>query len=83
MSFNPESYDPEIIDELNILIRYNLKTTLEGLKIHTSSAKPEVIAAAQRLFDKGLTSQPDGGYLTELGRQAAQHAQDLLLILRS
>ena len=74
-------FKPQITEELNILARYNLKTTQEGVKIH-SSAEPEVIAAAQRLFDKGLTSQPDGGYLTELGRKAAEHTQDLLLIMR-
>ncbi len=77
------TYNPKIAEELNILARYNLTTTQEGLKIHSSSAKSEVIAAAQRLYDKGLTSQADGGYLTELGRQAAQHAQDLLLIMRN
>jgi uncharacterized protein (TIGR02647 family) len=75
-------YSPQITEELNILARYNLKTTQEGIKIH-SSAEPEVIAAAQRLFDKGLTSQADGGYLTELGRKAAEHTQDLLLIMRA
>lgn len=74
-------YSPASIEELNILARYNLKTTQEGIKIH-SSAQPEVISAAQRLFDKGLVSQADGGYLTELGRKAAQYAQDLLLIMR-
>ena len=76
------TYTPDITAELNILARYNLKTTQQGLKIH-SSAEPEVIAAAQRLFDKGLSSQADGGYLTELGRQAAEHTQDLLLIMQS
>tara|TARA_R110000787_G_scaffold75748_7_gene167588 strand:- start:5144 stop:5374 length:231 start_codon:yes stop_codon:yes gene_type:complete len=73
-------YTLQHIEELNILARYNLKTTQEGLKIH-SSAEPEVIAAVQRLFDKALISQADGGYLTELGRKAAEHAQDLLLII--
>ncbi len=73
-------YNLQHIEELNILARYNLKTTQEGLKIH-SSAEPEVIAAVQRLFDKALISQADGGYLTELGRKAAEHAQDLLLII--
>ncbi len=73
-------YTLQHIEELNILARYNLKTTQEGLKIH-SSAEPEVIAAVQRLFDKALISQADGGYLTELGRKAAEHAQDLLLIV--
>ena len=76
-------YNSQIIEELNILAQYNLTTTQEGLKIHTSKAEAGVIEAAQRLFDKGLTSQVDGGYLTELGRQAAQHAQDLLLIMKS
>ena len=76
-------YNPQIIEELNILVQYNLTTTQEGLKIHTSTAGASVIEAAQRLYDKGLTSQVDGGYLTELGRQAAQHAQDLLLIMRN
>lgn len=73
-------FNTTVTEELNILARFNLETTLEGLKIH-SSAEPAVIAAAQRLFDKGLTTQPDGGYLTELGRKAALHAQDLLSIL--
>ena len=74
-------YSSALSEELNILARYNLKTTQEGIKIH-SSAQPEVISAAQRLFDKGLISQTDGGYLTELGRKAAEHAQDLLLIMK-
>jgi len=73
-------YKPEIIDELNLLSRFNLHTTQEGVKIH-SSADPRVIAAARRLFDKGLTSQEDGGYLTPLGRTAAEHAQNLLQII--
>ena len=74
-------YDISLVEELNILARYNLKTTQEGIKIH-SSAQAEVIAAAQRLFDQGLISQSDGGYLTEIGRKAAEHTQDLLLIMR-
>lgn len=76
------SFTPTITDELNILARYNLDTTQEGVKIH-SNADPELIAAAQRLFDKGLVTQADGGYLTDLGRTAAVHAQDLLLIMQA
>ena len=75
-------FNATITEELNILARFNLETTQEGLKIH-SSAEPAVVAAAQRLYDKGLTTQPDGGYLTELGRKAALHAQDLLAILHN
>jgi len=57
-----------------------LESTLEGLKIHQHAA-PEKIAAAQRLFDKKLIDQPDGGYLTSLGRDAAEAVQVLLSIL--
>lgn len=73
-------YSPNIVEELNVLARFNLETDLEGIKVH-SSADQEVIAATQRLFDKGLISQVDGGYLTSLGRTAAEHAQGLLQIL--
>ena len=76
----PMPYSPEIIAELRILARYNLDTSQEGIKVH-SSADPEVIDAAQRLHSKGLITQTDGGYLTSLGRTAAEHAQDLLQIL--
>ena len=75
-------FNTAITEELNILARFNLETTQEGLKIH-SSAEPAVVAAAERLHDKGLTTQADGGYLTELGRKAALHAQDLLAILHN
>jgi len=42
-----------------------------------------MIAAAKRLFDKGLISQNDGGYLTDLGVETAEHAQKMLTILTS
>lgn len=74
-------FSQAITEELNILAMFNLETTQEGIKIH-STAEDSVIAAAQRLFDKGLTTQPDGGYLTERGRRASMHAQDLLSILK-
>lgn len=74
------SYTPELVAELEILALFNLANTKEGLKVH-HTATPSAIAAAQRLFDKGLTNQPDGGYLTSLGLDAAEHAQSLLTIL--
>lgn len=70
----------ELIDELNILTLYNLDSLQEGIKVH-GSAKPEAIDATQRLFSKGLISQADGGYLTDLGVEAAEHAQAVLRIL--
>jgi|TARA_B110000908_G_scaffold150575_1_gene184670 uncharacterized protein (TIGR02647 family) len=75
-------YTDQIIEEVNILARYNLDTSQEGIKVH-SSAESNVIEATERLFNKGLVSQQDGGYLTSLGRDAAEHAQNLLFILKS
>ncbi|OUR66667.1 TIGR02647 family protein, partial [Cycloclasticus sp. 46_83_sub15_T18] len=39
------------------------------------------IAAAERLFNKKLIDQVDGGYLTPLGRTSAEHAQSLSSVL--
>lgn len=74
------SYTPELVAELEILTLFSLDSSQEGLKIHQTAA-PKMIAAAQRLYEKELTTQPDGGYLTSLGRDAAEHAQVLLTIL--
>jgi uncharacterized protein (TIGR02647 family) len=73
-------YTQDIVDELNILVRYNLSTTQEGIKVH-KTAEPAIIAATQRLHEKGLISQKDGGYLTNLGREAAEQAQTVLDLL--
>jgi len=73
-------YTTEHLAELDILIYYSLDTTNQGIKVH-STADKEKIEAVQRLFDKGLVTQNDGGYLTELGRKAAEHAQALILML--
>lgn len=73
-------YTPELLEELNILQRFDLATNQQGIKIHHDAA-PVVIAAAQRLHAKGLISLADGGYLTPLGRDAAEHVQTLLSIL--
>ncbi len=72
MQFNQDN-----LDELNILIRYNLTTTLEGIKVH-KTATPETIDATRRLFQKGLVTLEDGGYLTTIGHEAAEHAHALL-----
>ncbi len=50
---------------------------MEGLKVH-HDAEPAMIEAAVRLYEKGLATQKDGGYLTDLGREAAQTASLLL-----
>lgn len=73
-------YTKEQIAEIEILIHYSLDTTQQGIKVH-SDAELEKVEAVERLFEKGLVTQIDGGYLTDLGRTAAEHAQALILIL--
>lgn len=72
----------DMLDEMNILMMFDLTTTQVGIKVH-SDAAPDAIAAAQRLYNKGLLTQPDGGYLTTLGYETAQHVQGTALILQS
>jgi len=74
------SFTPELVAELEVLALFNLDSTQEGLKVH-QNADPKAIAAAKRLYEKELIDQPDGGYLTSLGRDAAQNTQTLLTIL--
>jgi len=69
------SFTADTIAELNLLLRYP-ETSMEGLKIH-HDADDSVIAAAKSLFDKGLTTQKDGGYLTDLGHSASECAASL------
>jgi len=73
-------YTTEMIDELNVLNLYDLANHQEGIKVHTT-AEGSAIAAAQRLHNKGLITQEDGGYLTALGLDAAENAQALFTIL--
>ena len=40
-----------------------------------------MVEAARRLYKKGLITQVDGGYLTDLGFEAMEHALKLLGIL--
>lgn len=72
----------ETIEEIKLLALFNLDATSTGIKVHAHEASSEAIAAAQRLFEKGLTDQVDGGYLTERGIEAANHAQLLLKLLQ-
>ncbi len=75
-------FSQDLIDELNVLVRFNLNTSQEGIKVH-STADQRVIGATGRLHQKKLISQVDGGYLTDLGREAAVHADAILSILTS
>lgn len=73
-------YTSELVEELNVLTLFELSNTQEGIKVHKSAEK-NAINAVNRLYEKGLVTQPDGGYLTALGLDAAEHAQSLLMIL--
>jgi uncharacterized protein (TIGR02647 family) len=72
MQFNQDN-----LDELNILLHYKVTTTLEGIKVHKTAA-PAIIEATKRLYHKGLITLEDGGYLTALGHETAEHAHALL-----
>ncbi|TRZ55783.1 MAG: TIGR02647 family protein [Rhodocyclaceae bacterium] len=75
-------YTPDLVHELNTLMLFDLATNQQGVKVH-KTADAAVIAATQRLHGKGLLTLADGGYLTSLGREAAEHAQAALSILTS
>jgi len=76
-------YSPEQIDEFAILSLFNLTTSQEGIKVHGHTAEPSAVAAVERLFQRGFVTQADGGYLTDLGRETAEHAQALRTLLDS
>lgn len=72
----------DFIADVELLNLFELDSSQEGLKIH-QDATPKRIASARRLFESKLVTQMDGGYLTPLGMQAAEHAQALVRILRA
>ncbi len=76
------SLTQDLFEELEILNLFDLNTTQGGLKIH-KGAGSEKINAAKRLFDKGMLSQDDGGYLTDRGLETAEHAQLLVKLLQA
>jgi uncharacterized protein (TIGR02647 family) len=78
MQFNQDN-----LDELNILLHYKVTTTLEGIKVHKTAAAPATIEATKRLYHKGLITLEDGGYLTALGQETAEHAHALLGLINT
>jgi uncharacterized protein (TIGR02647 family) len=71
----------DFLKELELLSLFNLHSSQEGLKIHHEAA-PERISAAKRLFEKNIITLEDGGYLTPLGIEAAEHTQALVTMLQ-
>jgi uncharacterized protein (TIGR02647 family) len=74
------SYSPQNIAELDVLMLFSSLSGLEGVKIH-KTAEASMIVAAQHLYQGGFITQVDGGYLTPLGVQAAEHAHSLFTML--
>ena len=75
-------YKNENLAELDVLMLFDLLSNQEGIKIH-KTAEPTRISAANSLYEKGFITQSDGGYLTTLGREAAEHAQALYTMLNA
>lgn len=73
-------FNQELLDEMKVLSCYDLASLQTGIKVH-SDATDSKILATKRLFEKGIVSQEDGGYLTERGHIAAEHLQHLSGIL--
>ena len=72
----------DFLEEMELLNLFDLDSSLGGLKIHHQAASAR-IASAKRLFDKQLITLADGGYLTALGIEAAEHAQALVTLLQA
>lgn len=72
-------FDDTLIDEVNLLMKFP-DTSMEGLKVHHTAGQ-SMVDAANHLYEKGLTTQHDGGYLTDLGREAAESASLLFSLM--
>ena len=76
------SFTSSHIEELNLLMQFDTAPMDRGIK-GPSSARPAIIHACQKLFDEGLVSQRDGGYLTDAGVEALSHVQMLAGLLNA
>jgi len=75
-----KNYSDTLFEEMKLLAKFPTQSQLEGIKIHHNAA-PAIIAASTALFDKGLTSRPDGGYLTDAGIEVVDHLHHVLATL--
>ncbi|WP_105258290.1 TIGR02647 family protein [Pseudoalteromonas sp. T1lg88] len=65
-----------MVDEMELLAKFPRASHMQGIKVH-SDADEAMREAARRLFDKGITDSPDGGYLTDLGLDLVNHLDTL------
>ncbi|GAK84479.1 DNA-binding protein inhibitor Id-2-related protein [Vibrio ponticus] len=75
-------YLPEHLSELNLLLQFDLSSAATGIKVH-GDASEEMQQAVKRLYEKGLCTLPDGGYLTDEGIEVAEHADKILRVISS
>ncbi|MEX2473941.1 TIGR02647 family protein [Marinobacter sp.] len=75
------AFTPDHVAELNLLALFHSTSAQEGIKVHQHSAPDESVRAAERLHQKGLITQKDGGYLTTLGSEAVELIQKLQSIV--
>lgn len=75
-----KSYSDTLFEEMKLLAKFPEKSQLEGIKIH-HDASPQIITSAKSLFEKGLITQPDGGYLTDSGLETVDHLHHVLTTL--
>jgi len=76
------SLNPQLLQELELLIMFDARNPLEGIKVH-HEADPGKIDAAKRLHELGIITLSDGGYLTPRGQEAIEHAEALINILQA
>lgn len=75
-----ESFD-ELMAEIRLLLQFPRNSRMAGIKLH-QEAEQDVRHAAQRLHQKGIITQVDGGYLTDRGIEAANYAHWLVDALK-
>ena len=71
----------EFLEDIELLTLFRSDSSQQGIKIH-HDAEQIRLNAAERLYDKNLITQVDGGYLTPLGIQATEHVSALVTILQ-
>tara|TARA_R110002096_G_scaffold370918_2_gene564392 strand:- start:46 stop:291 length:246 start_codon:yes stop_codon:yes gene_type:complete len=71
--------DSDIIEELGLLKRFSMGGPL-AMDL-SDSPDEDIVAAAERMFEKGLITQADGGELTDAGREAIEHMDRLFNLL--
>jgi uncharacterized protein (TIGR02647 family) len=75
-----KNYPDALFEEMKLLAKFPEESHLEGIKIH-HNASPTLIDSAKSLYDKGLITRPDGGYLTDSGLETVDHLNHVLTTL--